>query len=298
MAFIVEPMRLLITNDDGILAPGIQNLTRAVARWIDRAAPGEERSAIVIAPNRNYSGMSSAVGDVFDHPEVSYKRYHIEGAEQIPAYGLEAAPALCTIIGAVGNFGPRPTHVLSGINAGANVGRSVLHSGTVGAILTGGQLGLSGLAVSVNWGDDVHYDAAAEVAVEVLTELRNAPARTLLNLNVPNLPIEQLRGIKRGRISMAGLIKAAGPSAGGADLGDEGVLPLRLGAATPTLGDVSDEQADEDGALLAAGYASLTPLRGVHEDTDMGSDETMRAALEIIDQHLSRRREGPADSIS
>jgi 5'-nucleotidase len=283
-------MRLLITNDDGILAPGIQTLTRAVARWIKAAGPGEEREAIVVAPNRNYSGMSSAVGDVFEHPHVKYKRVTIEGAEDIPAFGLEAAPALCTIIGAIGSFGERPTMVLSGINAGANVGRSVLHSGTVGAILTGGQLGLSGLAVSVNWGDDVHFDAAADVAIEVLSELQHAPARTLLNLNVPNLPIHELKGVKRGRISMAGLIKAAGPSAGGHELADEGELPLRLGAATPQLGDVSDEEADEDGALIAAGYASLTPLRGVHEDTDMGRDDVMHRALASIDAHLSRRR--------
>ena len=78
----------------------------------------------------------------------------------------------------------------------------------------------------------------------------------------------------------------AGARAGGPPLADEGELPLRLGAATPSLGDVSDEEPDEDGALLAAGYATLTPLRGPHEDTDPGLDATVEAALRVIDAHL------------
>ena len=279
-------MRILITNDDGVRATGLAVLTRSVAQWIAQGPEGEVREALVVAPHRNYSGMSSAVGDVFDNPSVKYKRYTIVGAESIDTYALEAPPALCAILGALGSFNFQPDVILSGINAGANVGRSVLHSGTVGAILTGAQLGLSGLAVSVQWGDDVHYDTAAAVAIEVLQELVNAPARTLLNLNVPNLPAHQLRGVRRGRISTAGIVKSAGPMAGGAPLGDEGELPLRLGAATPQVGDVSDEAADEDGALIAAGFASLTPLRGPQEDTDIGLHDTMQAALAAIDRHL------------
>jgi 5'-nucleotidase len=279
-------MRILITNDDGVRATGLAVLTRSVAQWIAQGPNGEVREALVVAPHRNYSGMSSAVGDVFDNPSVKYQRYTIVGAESIDTYALEAPPALCAILGALGSFNFQPDVILSGINAGANVGRSVLHSGTVGAILTGAQLGLSGLAVSVQWGDDVHYDTAAAVAIEVLQELMNAPSRTLLNLNVPNLPAHQLRGVRRGRISTAGVVKSAGPMAGGEPLGDEGELPLRLGAATPQLGDVSDEAADEDGALIAAGYASLTPLRGPQEDTDIGLHDTMQAALAAIDRHL------------
>jgi 5'-nucleotidase len=279
-------MRILITNDDGIMAPGIAILTRGVAKWIARCPEGEVREAIVVAPSKNYSGMSSAVGDVFEHPSVKYKRHNIEGAEGIPAYGLEAPPALCVIVGAVGSFNFQPDLVLSGINAGANVGRSLLHSGTVGAILTGAQLGLSGLAVSVQWGEHVHFDTAGEIAIEVLEQLSDAPSRTLLNLNVPNLDAHQLKGVRRGRVSTAGIVKAAGPDAGGEALGEEGELPLRLGAASPELGDVSDEDADEDGALLAAGYASLTPLRGPHEDTDASFNQTMHAALSAIDRHL------------
>jgi 5'-nucleotidase len=283
-------MRILITNDDGIFAPGIAVLARNVAKWIERCPEGQVREAIIVAPHTNYSGMSAAVGDVFDRPTVKYRRHTIVGAETIPTFALEAPPALCAIIGAVGGLDFQPDLILSGINAGANVGRSVLHSGTVGAILAGAQLGLSGLAVSVQWGDDVHYDTAGAVAVEVLEEFLAAPSRTLLNLNVPNLAPAELKGVRRGRISTAGIVKSAGPRAGGEPLGDEGDLPLRVGAASPELGDVSDEDADEDGALLAAGYASLTAIKGPHEDSDPALDQFMHSALAVISHHLDLLR--------
>src|ERR1700677_864722 len=280
-------MRLLLTNDDRVLAPGMAVLGRSVAEWIDKAPPDEVREALIVAPNRNHSGMSSAVGDIFERPTVPYRRHHIAGAESIPTYGLDAPPALCAILGALGSFDFQPDVIVSGINAGANVGRSVLHSGTVGAVLTAAQLGLSGLAVSVQWGENVHYDTAPLVAIEVLDELFRAPSRNLLNLNVPNLAIHQLKGVRRGHISTAGLIRAAGPRAGGEALSDEGELPLRQGAASPELGDVSDENADDDGALLAAGYASLTPLRGPHEVEDVGLDDLMEKALDAMSRQLS-----------
>jgi 5'-nucleotidase len=279
-------MRLLLTNDDGVGAPGIAVLARHVARWIDEAPVGEVREAIVVAPHTNYSGMSAAVGDLFDHPSVEYRRHVIDGAASIPTFALEAPPALCALLGALGSFNFVPDVVISGINAGANVGRSVLHSGTVGAIFTGAQVGLSGMAISVQWGDEVHFDTAAAVAIEVLEHLMAAPSRTLWNLNVPNLTTKELKGVRRGRISTAGIVKSAGPLAGGEPLGEEGQLPLRLGAATPEVGDVSDEAADDDGALVAAGYASLTPLRGPHEDTNTALDDTLNLALGAISRHV------------
>lgn len=283
-------MRLLLTNDDGVGAPGIAVLARHVARWIDEAPAGEVREAIVVAPHTNYSGMSAAVGDLFDRPSIEYRRHEIDGAASIPTYALEAPPALCALLGALGSFNFQPDVIISGINAGANVGRSVLHSGTVGAILTGAQVGLSGMAISVQWGEDVHFDTAGAVAIEVLEHLMAAPSRTLWNLNVPNLTAAELKGVRRGRISTAGIVKSAGPLAGGEPLADEGQLPLRLGAATPEVGDVSDEAVDDDGALVAAGYASITPLRGPHEDTDTALDDTLNLALGAITRHLHGQR--------
>jgi broad specificity polyphosphatase/5'/3'-nucleotidase SurE len=189
-----------------------------------------------------------------------------------------------------------------------NVGRSVLHSGTVGAVLTGAQLGLSGLAVSLRTGaKSEHWDTAATAAVVLVPMLATAPPRTVLNLNVPSVPLHELRGVRRGRISTAGIIKRAvdrgqtddlepgplrrsrvsgGPLAGGGD--EEGEIVLTLGAAVPSLGDVGDEEPDDDGALVAAGFASLTPLLGVHEDTASDVDDLVRAALAQVEAVLSR----------
>ncbi len=145
-------MRILVTNDDGVHAPGLAALTRALASWAADDPGGEDRQVVVVAPLANYSGAAAAVGTVYEREAIAYKTAVIPGAESIEAYGLDASPALSVIVSALGAFGPRPDLVVSGINLGVNVGRSVLHSGTVGAVLTGAQLGMSGLAVSLRSG--------------------------------------------------------------------------------------------------------------------------------------------------
>jgi 5'-nucleotidase len=279
-------MRILLTNDDGVSAPGIAVLARNLAQWQARGSDLDPRQVLIVAPMENMSGMSSAVTDIYEHPEIAFERHVIDGAENIPTFAVDGPPALCAILGAIGSFGPKPDFVLSGINAGSNVGTSILHSGTVGAVLTAAQLGLSGMAVSVQWGANVHYDAAGEIAIKVLDEIGRAPNGTVLNLNVPNLPLSKILGVRRGRVSGADLILAASPVNASDNKLTAGTLHITFGAATPELGDVSDEAADEDGALIAAGFAALTPLRGPHEETDASFDEVMRVALRAIDEHL------------
>jgi 5'-nucleotidase len=284
-------VRILVTNDDGIEAPGICALVRGLSAWAAAKPAGERPDIVVVAPDSNQSGMSSAVGDVFSRDSITYTRHAIPGAEHIEAYGIEAAPALCTIVASRGAFGPSPDLVVSGINLGVNVGRSVLHSGTVGAILTGGQLGLSGLAVSMQAARDVPLDDGASVAAAVLDELIAAPPRTLLNLNIPALGLADLKGVKRARISSAGIIKrsategALAPSS--LAVGESSQISLSLGAAVPQLGDTSDEESDDDGAVVNAGYAALTLLRGISEAVDDASDVLMRSAVAAIDAHLA-----------
>jgi 5'-nucleotidase len=285
-------VRILVTNDDGVHAPGLAAITRALAEWAADGPPAEDRQVVVVAPMANHSGAAAAVGTVYEREAISYKSVLIAGAEAVPTYGLDASPALSVIVGALGAFGPRPDLIVSGINLGVNVGRSVLHSGTVGAVLTGAQLGLSGLAVSMRSGSALEpWDTAAGIAVSLLPVLVAAPPRTVLNLNVPSVAPGELRGVRRGRISTAGIIKAAadtvrrepiGPiSSGLVSVGnsDEGEVRLTLGAAVPSLGDVRDEDPEDDGALVAAGFASLTPLVGVREDASSGADDLIRAAL-------------------
>jgi 5'-nucleotidase len=287
-------VRILVTNDDGYEARGIAALVADLVRWSEEAPPGEEREVIVVAPNTNYSGAACAVGEVYSRSELAYKRVELPGAETVEAYALDASPALCTIVGCLGGLGEPPDLVVSGVNHGVNVGRSVLYSGTVGAILAAGQLGLSGLAVSMQSRKDAPVDAAARLAVAVLEQLVAAPPRTLLSLNVPALELSAIKGLRRGRISQAGLIKATGALAissfGPLRVGDSGALALTLGSAVPALGDVSDEEPDDDGALIAAGYASLTALRGVHEDTDDGPDDLVRASVAAVEADLGFTR--------
>ena len=147
-------MRVLVTNDDGVSAPGLAALTRALVGWAERstAGGGPRHEIVVVAPSSNYSGAGAAVGSVTDGTRIVYQRARVTGAEDVEAYGLDASPALSVIAGALGAIGPKPDLVLSGINHGVNVGRSVLHSGTVGAALTASQLGISALAVSLRPG--------------------------------------------------------------------------------------------------------------------------------------------------
>ena len=208
------------------------------------------------------------------------------------AYGLDASPALSVIAGALGAVGPKPDLVLSGINHGVNVGRSVLHSGTVGAALTASQLGISALAVSLRVGDGPDpWESAAELAVALIPLLVAAPVRTVLNLNVPHLPLAEVRGLRWARVSGAGLIKSArgagsweapnveeieGPAAAEAaravmegEPDEKGEIVLTVGSPFPHSGDLGlADSGAEDATLVAQGYASLTALRGPRAEDD------------------------------
>lgn len=190
-------MRILVTNDDGIDSIGLHVLARAMVPLGD---------VVVAAPDREYSGAGAALGALhLLQPEV--RRIRVDGVPE--TWTVNGPPGLCVMFSRLGAFGPPFDLVVSGINPGANVGRSIYHSGTVGACLTGRNGGLSGVAVSqaVNgfgvegqgWDDmiaDQHWDAAAEVASAVVESLLAAvPADpVVVNVNVPNLPVAQMRG--------------------------------------------------------------------------------------------------------
>ena len=107
---------------------------------------------------------------------VDYRTFAIAGLEDVPTYGVDGPPALGVILACVGGFGPRPDIVLSGINHGVNVGRSALHSGTIGAALTAAQFGIRGLATSIRYGPDpVPWQTAADLAQALITLLETAP---------------------------------------------------------------------------------------------------------------------------
>ena len=129
-------MRILVTNDDGIDSVGLHVLARAMRPHGD---------VVIIAPDSEYSGASAAVGALhLAHPEA--RRRHVDGIDE--AWSLTGPPALCVMFARLGAFGGPFDLVVSGINPGANVGRSVYHSGTIGATLSGRIGNISGVAVS------------------------------------------------------------------------------------------------------------------------------------------------------
>ena len=190
-------MRILVTNDDGIDSVGLHILARRLKHH------GE---IVVVAPDIEYSGASASLGALhLIHPEV--QRRDLPDIDE--AWALNGPPALCVMFARLGAFGPRFDLVVSGINPGANVGRAVYHSGTVGAALTARNGGMNGVAVSQavdgfgvegqGWDEMLatqHFDTAAAVADAVvgalLADLPGTPV--VINLNVPNLPLEQIRG--------------------------------------------------------------------------------------------------------
>jgi len=272
-------VRILVTNDDGVRAPGIAALARAAAET--------GHDVVVVAPLIDYSGAGAAVGPVHSRQGVDYEAHAIDGLGAMPTFGIDGPPALAVILACVEGFGPRPDIVLSGINHGINVGRSALHSGTVGAALTGAHFGLRCLAVSIRWGDDpVPWETASAMAGALVPVLEQAAPGTTLNLNVPNVALGELRGLRHGRLGRGGTIRSAIH-----DSGDGGgplphvALPaghtgtLRLDLTTP--GTSSRVHPDTDAGLLARDYASLTALVGVHE-AGAEADDVLDGALEAL----------------
>ena len=292
-------MRILVTNDDGVHAPGIAALARA--------AHGSGHEIVVVAPLVDYSGAGAAVGPVHSRDGVDYRSHVIEELD-VPTYGIDGPPALAVILACVGAFGPRPDMVLSGINHGINVGRSALHSGTVGAALTAAHFGLRALAASIRWGDEpVPWTTASTLAAALVPGLAQSPEGTVLNLNVPNIVLADLRGARRGRLSRGGSIRSAVHDTGAfpphgtepprphLSLPPAGSGTLRLDLAPP--GEPrTDDDLETDAGLVAAHYASLTALIGVREATGP-ADEVVADGLRVLENLLEAGSDGqPAGS--
>jgi len=140
--------------------------------------------------------------------------------------------------------------VLSGVNHGLNTGLAILHSGTVGAAVTAANLGLKGLAVSMATGSPTRLEAAGVIASCALVLLGRAPAGTALNLNVPNLPVEEVRGIRWAPLAGFGSVRAVSRSDGGEAQVELHSDPLQVEPGT-------------DAALVGAGYATVTSVVGI-----------------------------------
>jgi 5'-nucleotidase len=277
-------MRILITNDDGVFAPGIAALARGL-----HAAFGEEHELVVVAPLTDHSGAGAAVGAVYERESIPYEHVDIPGLAEVPTYGIDGSPALSVILGCIEGFGPRPDMIVSGINHGINAGRSALHSGTVGAALTGAQFGVRGLAVSIAWATEPDFwETAVDLACGIVPVLADAEPATVLNLNVPAVRPHELKGLRHGRLGKVGLIRSVRPEhtpmpvegravdrTGGAI-----VLSMRGMSEDPDrLKERSELEPDSDAALVENGWASLTPLVGVREGVTGDHAAALAAAL-------------------
>jgi 5'-nucleotidase len=189
--------KLLVTNDDGIDSVGLHVLARAM---------NELGDVTVVAPDQEFSGAGAAIGPLhMMHPEVH--RVAIDGIDT--AWSVSGPPALCMMFARLGAFGPLPHLCISGINPGANVASSVYHSGTVGAALTARNGSIPGLAVSQSVADfgvegqgagetltGQLWESAATVAVSAARAMLADPPPDwgVLNLNVPNLALDDIKG--------------------------------------------------------------------------------------------------------
>jgi len=238
---------VVVTNDDGIDSPGLHHLAAAAA--------GTGRSVLVAAPDYEASGSSAAMAAVEVGDRIALERRALPGLDGTTGYAVRAAPAFIAFAAAQGGFGERPGLLLSGINRGANTGRAVLHSGTVGAALTAALHHIPAAAFSLDCLTDSeqHWETAAAVAQEVIGALDRIAPGLALNVNVPNLPLADLRGIRYARLAGFGTVQiqiTAPP---------QEHLELTMSAPPEPLEPGSDH------AVLAAGYASVTAVQAICE---------------------------------
>jgi len=179
-------MEFLISNDDGIEAIGIRVLADAMRLLGD---------VTIVAPEKNCSGASNSL--TLDAP---IRITHLETG----GYRVSGTPTDCVHVALTGLLAEDPDIVVSGINAGANLGDDVIYSGTVAAAMEGRFLGYPALAISLVFGENPqhYYATAAEAAVRLVRQLQRdpLPADTILNINVPDCPWSEIRGFEVTRL--------------------------------------------------------------------------------------------------
>lgn len=177
-------MRILVSNDDGYLAPGLACLVRALRAIAE---------IVVVAPDRDRSGASNSL--TLDRP------LRARQGENGFTY-VDGTPTDCVHLAITGLMDYEPDMVIAGINRGANLGDDVIYSGTVAAAVEGRFLGRPAIAISLVGPDGKNFETAAQMAVRLVKqlELDPLPADTILNVNVPDVPWAQLTGIEATRL--------------------------------------------------------------------------------------------------
>lgn len=229
-------MKILVSNDDGYLATGINVLTLALEKIAE---------VVVVAPDRNRSAASNSL--TLSNPlrvsEVSPHRYKVDGT-----------PSDCVHLALTGFLEFEPDLVVSGINHGANLGDDTIYSGTVAAAMEGRFLGLPSIAVSLVGQNLEHFETAAAVAAQLVQKIgRSAlPRDVVLNLNVPNIALADLKGVRATRLGFRHkseqILKDTDPYG-------RPIYWVGPAGAGQDAGEGTDFHAIEQG------YASVTPLK-------------------------------------
>ena len=247
-------MHILISNDDGYQAPGIRALATAL---------GDIARVTVVAPDRDRSGASNSL--TLDNP-IRARRM----ADGVTC--VDGTPTDCVHLAITGLLDVEPDMVIAGINSGANLGDDVLYSGTVAAAMEGRFLGLPAIAVSLASEKPEHYDTAAGVALDLVRRLQSdaLPADTILNVNVPDVAVDRLKGMQATRL--------------GHRHKSEPVIPMEDPRGRPVywVGPAGSEQDAGPGTdfhAVRSGHVSVTPL-----DVDL----TRYTALEQVGNWLSQ----------
>ncbi len=248
-------MSLLLSNDDGVHAPGLEALRQALS---------QDHELVIIAPDRDKSGVSNCI--TLDRP------LQVMGLEA-GRYAVDGTPTDCIHLGTSGIFIKEPQRVVSGINFGANLGDDVLYSGTVAAAMEGRFLPRPALALSlvvtdyseVNIG---RFRVAATIARRVLqlVDKLPLPARTVLNVNIPDLPLEQIKGLRMTTLGQR--LRGENPIS---TRNPRGKTLYWIGRA----GGPVERLPGSDFHAVEHGYVSITPLHA-----DMCSQDAMRGAAQ------------------
>src|SRR5689334_21469482 len=233
-------MQILLTNDDGIYAPGLAAMERALRRLGD---------VLVVAPAVEQSGVGHSI--TFLSPLMAKEVFD---GERRRGWAVEGSPADCVKL-ALAEFCPMPDLLVSGINGGLNLGINVLYSGTVAGATEGAVFGLPSFAVSLEYDENAKFDAAADIAVRLIEQVLKLRARdghTLYNINIPTVAFERETKVR---------IVPMGTVGWPADF-DRRVDPKGRRYYWP-MGTPAVPAQDELTDLLAwqQGYITLTPLR-------------------------------------
>ena len=229
-------MHILLSNDDGYQAPGLKALLESTK---------EHGEITVVAPDENKSGASGS---------LTLSKVLTVKASGERCFAVDGTPVDCVHIGLNGLLDNEPDMVISGINSGSNLGDDVLYSGTVGAALEGRRLAYPGVAVSLVGSEPKHYWTAGQVASAIVSELKvnPLPSRTILNVNVPDRPLEDLHGYKITRLGY----RARSHPVIRLNASDD-YRQYRIG----TIGSAADCGPGTDFSAVNEGYVSITPLR-------------------------------------